>query len=270
MKEYYQNENGKLYCCDNIEYLKTVEENSFDLTVTSPPYDNLRDYKGYSWDFETLAKELYRTTKEGGVVVWVVGDATINGSETGSSFKQALYFMECGFNLHDTMIYEKSSFSNPSNNRYHQTFEYMFVFSKNIPKIFNAIKDRKNTYRNSGKATRKKDGSMDKIGERIYYGEKGMRFNVWRYPTGKGISTKDAMAYNHPAIFPEDLARDHIVSWSNENDLVFDPFMGSGTTAKMAERSNRRWIGCEISKEYCEITKSRLETERTQLKMSFV
>jgi len=268
MKEYYQTENGQLFCCDNVEYLKTIGNDTFDMTVTSPPYDNLRDYKGYSWDFEALAKELYRTTKQGGVVVWVVGDATINGSETGSSFKQALYFMECGFNLHDTMIYLKNSCPFPQKNKYNQIFEYMFVFSKGNPKTINPIK-RKNNY---GSFTRKMthrqtNGKMKEnsviLSETSNYG------NVWLYDSGYMKSSKDKSSFDHPAIFPEKLAYDHIISWSNENDIVFDPFMGSGTTAKMAERSNRKWIGCEISKEYCEITKSRLETERTQLKLNY-
>jgi len=273
MKEYYQTENGKLYCCDNVEYLKTVETNSFDLTVTSPPYDNLRDYKGYSWDFEALARELFRTTKEGGVIVWVVGDATINGSETGSSFKQALYFMECGFNLHDTMIYQKDSISFPEINRYSQIFEYMFILSKGSPNTFNCIKDRKNLHANGSKHI--KGNYRDTNGKARHNKENllkkhGSRFNIWRISVGCNKSTKDKIAFEHPAIFPEKLAYDHIISWSNENDIVFDPFMGSGTTAKMCEISQRKWIGCEISKEYCEITKSRIETERTQLKMSFV
>ena len=270
MKEYYKTESGKLFCCDNLEYLKQTEENTFDMTVTSPPYDNLRDYKGYSWNFEELAKELYRTTKQGGVVVWVVGDATINGSETGSSFRQALYFMECGFNLHDTMIYMKKGFSSPSSNRYHQVFEYMFIFSKGKLQTFNPIKDKLNTWDSWGKNTkRQNDGTLKDMGERKKKTRYGMRYNVWEYAVGRGNSTDDDIAYKHPAIFPEKIAFENIVSWSNENDLVFDPFMGSGTTAKMAERSNRRWIGCEISKEYCEITKRRLENERMQLKLNY-
>ena len=268
MKEYYQTENGKLFCCDNLEYLKTVETNSFDMTITSPPYDNLRTYKGYSWNFEELAKELYRTTKQGGVVVWVVGDATINGSETGSSFRQALYFMECGFNLHDTMIYKKRNI--PLNhNRYEQGFEYMFVFTKGNPKTFNPIMQKnipRKTSKNEGNHTQKQ-GLKKKISAPRK--KNSIKQNVWEYNVGYMCSTKDKIAYQHPAIYPEQLAMDHIISWSNENDLVFDPFMGSGTTAKMAERSNRRWIGCEISKEYCEITKRRLENERMQLKLNY-
>ena len=265
MKEYYKTESGKLFCCDNLEYLKQTKENTFDMTVTSPPYDNLRDYKGYSWNFEELAKELYRTTKQGGVVVWVVGDATINGSETGSSFRQALYFMECGFNLHDTMIWHKpNSFNFGSNLCYIQSFEYMFVFSKGKPKSISFIKDRKSN--NAGKSFSGK--SKGKNGEEIKNHKikktelYKKRYNLWKINVGQ----KEG---DHPAIFPERLAYDHIISWSNENDLVFDPFMGSGTTAKMAERSNRRWIGCEISKEYCEITKRRLENERMQLKLNY-
>jgi len=256
---------NKIYNENCLETMKRMEDNFVDLTVTSPPYDNLRTYTGEAeWNFEVfkeIAKELYRVTKFGGVVVWVVGDATINGSETGTSFKQALYAKDIGFNLHDTMIYEKAGFSNPSNNRYHQVFEYMFIFSKGRPKTFNPLKDRKNLWGIAwGKATkRKKDGSLlqfDK--EKIKVEEYGMRYNIWRYANGKGFGQKDEISYRHPATFPEKLAQDHILTWSNEGDIVYDCFMGSGTTAKMAILNNRNYIGSEISKEYCNIAEERL------------
>ena len=232
-----------------------------DMVLTSPPYDNLRDYKGYSFPFEDIAKELYRVTKQGGIVVWVVGDATINGSESGTSFRQALYFKEIGFNLHDTMIYKKHNFSNPSSTRYHQIFEYMFVFSKGKLKTFNPIKDKKNIYAGSGpwgkNTFRKVDGGM---GERPVnkISEYGMRTNVWEFMTGN-TNGDDKEALTHPAIFPERLAADHISTWSNEGDLIYDPFMGSGTTAKMAHLQKRNWIGSEISSEYCELAQKRIQ-----------
>ena len=256
---------NKIYHGECREVMKTFPDNCIDLTVTSPPYDNLRTYNGYTFDFEGIAQQLYRVTKEGGVVVWVVGDATINGSETLTSFKQALYFKEIGFMVHDTMIYQKSSFSNPSNNRYHQVFEYMFVFSKGDIKTFNQIKDRENIYHSSGKATRQKDGTITKIGERVYYGKYGMRFNVWRYATGKGVSTKSKIAFKHPAIFPEKLANDHIISWSNKGDLILDPFCGSGTTPKMAIENDRNYIGIEISEKYIPIIETRIKNAEPQL-----
>ena len=139
--EVYNIEPNNIYCVDNVEGMRLLDDEIIDLTVTSPPYDNLRKYNGYSFDFENVAKELYRVTKQGGVVVWVVGDATIKGSETGTSFKQALYFMECGFNLHDTMIYHKEIPTwNKTSMRYRQHFEYMFVFSKCICTTFNNIR----------------------------------------------------------------------------------------------------------------------------------
>ena len=197
-------------------------------------------------------------------MVWVVADATVNGSETGTSFKQALYFKEIGFNLHDTMIYLKNGFSNPSLNRYHQIFEYMFIFSKEKPKTFNPIKDRKNKYAGEtcwGKNTvRQKDGTLEERKRRVN-SEYGMRFNVWKYKVGGGIGQKDKIAYKHPATFPEQLAYDHIISWSNENDIVLDPLCGSGTTLKMAEKLNRKWIGIEINPKYCEIAKQRIIKE---------
>jgi site-specific DNA-methyltransferase (adenine-specific) len=248
-----------LYNENCLDTMARMEDNFIDLTVTSPPYDNLRTYNGYSFDFESIAKELYRTTKEGGVVVWVVGDATIKGSETGTSFKQALYFMECGFNLHDTMIYQKHNFSNPSNNRYHQIFEYMFVLSKGKPKSFNKIKDRENVVKGFRKVSngRYANGKIrDKTKEKrtlgnsdLFVDDFGMRYNIWKFTTERG---------KHPAIFPEQLANDHIKSWSNEGDIVYDCFMGSGTTAKMAILNNRNYIGSEISEDYCKIANERL------------
>jgi site-specific DNA-methyltransferase (adenine-specific) len=246
---------------DCLEVMKSLPSQSIDLTVTSPPYDNLRTYNGYSFDFEGIAKELYRLTKDGGVVVWVVGDATINGSETGTSFKQALYFKEIGFNLHDTMIYQKNNFANPSSNRYHQIFEFMFVLSKGKPKSFNPINDRKNVCAGesnwgSNKA-RQKDGSFKERPKKIV-SEYGMRYNIWKFMTSKGFATKDNFAYSHPAIFPEKVAHDHIISWSNEGDTVLDCFLGSGTTGKIAKQLNRQFIGIEISPEYLEISKRRI------------
>ncbi len=252
--------------CGNCVYIMSFWPNDcIDLTITSPPYDNLRDYKGYKFDFENIAKQLYRITKPGGVVVWVVGDATIKGSETGTSFRQALYFKEVGFNLHDTMIYEKSSFNNPSMNRYHQIFEYMFVFSKSKPKTFNSIKDRKNKCsKMGGDNTRNKKGDVihgKNTGKKL--NPYGQRFNIWRYVIGGGHVTKDKFAHEHPAIFPENLATDHIISWSNPGDFVLDPMCGSGTTCKMAKQLNRKYVGIDISQEYINLSQKRLEnTER--------
>ena len=231
-----------------------IDDGSIDLTVTSPPYDNLRSYNGYSFDFEAVAKELYRITKDGGVVVWVVGDATIDGSETGTSFRQALFFKEIGFNLHDTMIYQKHNFSNPSSNRYHQIFEYMFVFSKGKPKTFNALKDRPNVEAGKigswGKNTsRQVDGTMVERKRKVNT-EFGMRYNIWRIKT--------EMKPLHPAPFPEELVEGHVLSWSNPGDVVYDPFMGSGTTAKVAIETGRKYLGSEISSEYWEIAQKRI------------
>ena len=225
---------NKIYCEDHLITMDKMPDNFVDLTVTSPPYDNLRDYKGYIFKFKNTAKQLFRVTKIGGVVVWVVNDSVINGSESLTSFKQVIYFVEdCGFNLHDTMIYDAKK--PPLNhNRYEQSFEYMFIFSKGKPKTFNGIVENKKypDFRNKKAMQRKKDGSMN-----IGYSKQTdvrLRYNIWKYSTGGGLSTKDKITFEHPAIFPEKLARDHIYTWSNENDLVYDPFMGSGTTAKMA------------------------------------
>ena len=249
---------------DCVKALRQMSEGSIDLTVTSPPYDNLRTYNGNNaqWGesvWKSVIEELYKVTKEGGVVVWVVGDATIKGSETGTSFKQALWAMECGFNLHDTMIYQKAGFRFPFPNRYHQVFEYMFIWTKGKPKTFNGIIDRKNkhTNRTSPNMKRELDGSIT-YRKPFTQNEFGKRFNVWKYATGKGGSTNDVIAKKHPAIFPEKLAHDHIISWSNEGDTVLDCFMGSGTTGKMAKQLGRNFIGIELDKNYYEIAKSRI------------
>ena len=219
-----------------------MSDNYVDLVLTSPPYDNLRDYEGYEFDFESIAKELYRVTKN--VLVWVVGDSTNKGSESGSSFRQALYFMQLGFKLHDTMIYEKNSPAYPANrngNRYTQIFEYMFVFSKGeVPKQL--ISDKPNKWAGYKDFSGKLKNPVPDFSPRN---------NIWKYTTSfNGVK--------HPAPFPEALAKDHVLSWSRLDEIVYDPFMGSGTTAKAAKELGRNYIGSEISESYVEIALNRL------------
>ena len=229
--------------------MKGIPDKGVDMVLTSPPYDNLRDYKGYSFNFEGIAKELYRIIKDGGVVVWVVGDATIKGSETGTSFRQALYFKEIGFNLHDTMIYAKQNPVPYHHNRYNPQFEFMFVFSKGKPKIFNPIQENTKGFK-TGKY-RYPDGSL-KIANTPIIKETKMLNNIWYYVVG-------GKGNNHPASFPEKLAEDHILSWSNEGDTILDSMAGSGTTLKMAKKNNRNYIGIEIAQEYVDIINKRLQ-----------
>ena len=261
---------NKIYNENCLDTMQRMNDNFIDLTVTSPPYDNLRKYKGYSFDFENIAKELHRITKDGGIVVWIVGDATIKGSETGESFKQVLYFKEIGFNLHDTMIYEKHTSSFPARkdgNRYTQIFEYMFVFVKGKIKDITLICDKKN--KTGGELSRfGKYSYYNKEGEKVQEKNKGKitpefspRTNIWKYKVGFD------KVKGHPAIFPEKLANDHIISWSNEEDIVYDCFMGSGTTAKMCVLNNRKYIGSEISKEYVDLSNKRLIKYKTQNKL---
>lgn len=255
---------NKIYHGDCLEIMRQFNSESIDLTVTSPPYDNLRTYNGFSFDFESIAKELYRVTKSGGVVVWVVGDATVKGSETGTSFKQALYFKEIGFNLHDTMIYQKSHVSFPETNRYYPIFEYMFILSKGKPKTTNLINDRKNIYAGNtvSGGQREVDGRLSrKTGNRKQnrIKEYGVRYNIWRIDAGYMKTTKDKFAYEHPAMFPEQLAEDHILSWSNPGDVVLDTMCGSGTTLKMALINNRNYLGVDISSEYVDIANKRIQ-----------
>ena len=254
---------NKIICGDCIDVMKVMPDSSVDLTVTSPPYDNLRDYNGYKFDFKVIAKQLFRVAKNGGVVVWVVGDATIKGSESGTSFKQALYFKKIGFNIHDTMIYQKNSYPFPPSNRYFSVFEYMFVLSKGAPKITNLIKVSTVGYKSKSATSRQKDGSI--VAMRGAMGkDTRVKDNIWKYDVGYNLSTKDKIAFKHPATFPDVLAERHIISWSNENDIVYDPFMGSGTTAKMALKNKRKYIGSELSKEYCDIAEQRINTKLTK------
>jgi len=244
---------NKIYNGDSIELMKELEDNTIDLTVTSPPYDNLRDYNGFKFDFEGIAKELFRITREGGVVVWVVGDATIKGSETGTSFKQALYFKEIGFRLHDTMIYAKQNPVPYYHNRYNPQFEYMFIFSKGKPKTFNALREPKKTKGKCGNF-RYPDGTL-KSANTLNKDDTKLRNNIWFYIVGTASGNKE---FKHPATFPEKLAEDHILSWSNEGDIVLDPMCGSGTTCKMAKLNKRNYIGIDCSVEYCSIARERL------------
>jgi DNA modification methylase len=254
---------NRIYNEDCLEGMKRIPDNSIDLTVTSPPYDNLRTYNGnieqWSFDkFQEIARELFRVTADGGVVVWVVGDATIEGSETGTSFKQALYFMECGFNLHDTMIYEKNGTGAcGSNNCYWQTFEYMFVFTKGKIKTVHRLDNGKPRTKGGIKPGRITKDGIQKVEKRSdAEGKLQLRSNIWRYNVG---FTSGDDKTGHPAVFPELLAQDHILSWSNEGDIVLDPFMGSGTTAKMAILNNRNYIGFEMDKHYCDIANERIQ-----------
>ena len=244
---------NSIYNENCLDTMKGMQDSCIDLTVTSPPYDGLRVYNGYSFDFDLVASELYRVTKQGGVVVWIIGDSTTKGSESGTSFRQALGFKEAGFNLHDTMIWRKS---NPMpkfrSKRYFDVFEYMFVLSKGQPKTFNPLMqsnkragelyDYTAKVKTKGKVRTKKTFNIN---------DERYKDNIWECAVAKNDT-------DHPAVFPESLIADHITSWSNEGDIVYDPFIGSGTTALAARSLGRTYIGSEISKEYCLIAERRL------------
>lgn len=259
MSLFYSNDSVKIYNQDCVEYLSTLDTDSIKFVLTSPPYDDIRDYKGYSFPFESIAQQLWRTVQPGGVIAWNVADATVKGSETGTSMRQALYFMSLGFRLHDTMIYAKK---NPmpagvSSKRYHQAWEYVFIFSKDAPETFNPIMVKaKFGHLEANMKHRGRDGEIN------YVKTKRNEFtkvrNIFEYSVGGGHSTKDKIAFQHPAIMPEQLAADMISTWTNPGDTVFDPFTGSGTTAKMCEQLGRQFHGTELSVEYCEIARQRL------------
>ena len=261
---------NRVICGDCLEVMRGMAEGCVDLVVTSPPYDNLRIYGGINWDFDIfkpIAEQLFRITKKGGVVVWVVGDATINGSESGTSFSQALYFKEIGFNLHDTMIYWKNQFAFPESNRYAPVFEYMFVLSVGTPITANIIKtatNRENRIKRKNSSIRQRNGITQSL---KYETGKNTRNceNIWIYEVGYMKSAKETCAFEHPAIFPIALAKDHILSWSNPGDLILDPFAGSGTTLVAAKDLGRRFIGIELNQGYVDICNKRLDAVQPRL-----
>jgi DNA modification methylase len=272
---------NKVYYEPNQVTLEKLDDDLIDLTVTSPPYDDIkeslnivnnkivknyniiphsRDYDGYDWDIKRLAELLYLKTKRGGVVVWIMKDPVVKSSESLASCYTRIIFQEAGFITHDTMIFEKHNFSNPCKNRFHDIFEYMYIFSKGKPKTFNSINDRENKYAGQttyGKNTvRQKDGTLKERVKKVYT-DFGRRFNIFKYKVGTA-SGDDKTAFKHPAIFPLQLAQDHINIWSNSGDLIYDPFMGSGTVALASLKLNRNYIGSEISKKYGRIIEKRL------------
>lgn len=198
--------------------------------------------------------------KRGGCIVWIVADATVDGSETGTSFKQALFFKDCGFRLFDTMIWNKnSSGAIGALNRYENVFEYMFVLSKGKPKTINLIRDKLNKNSGlprSGGAIRRSDGIVYPASTaHQLIKEYGRRHNVWNI--NAALSKNDRCG--HPAPFPIQLANDHIISWSNEDDVILDCFMGSGTTGVACVNTNRNFIGIELDEKYFNIAKKRIE-----------
>lgn len=258
--------NNTIKCGNCVDLMKQLPDNYVDLVLTSPPYDNLRTYKGFVFPIDDIISELYRVVKKGGVVVWIVSDATINGSETGTSFKQALKFVEIGFNLHDTMIFSKT---NPVpqiyRKRYTNVFEYMFVFSKGtvkthnpimVPCIHAGLELKGTTYKNFSTGDQKRGKLANPVKSEKQKG------NIWEYVVGK--KAVDQEAKNHPAPFPYDLAKDHIISWTNQGDLVLDPMCGSGTTIVAASDLKRNYIGFDISEEYCEMARNRLKVHLTK------
>jgi len=265
IKPWYTNNLGKIYHSECTKVLRQLK-NKVDLVVTSPPYDQMRAYKGFKFDFRAIANGLADSLKEGGVIVWVVGDQTKDYTESGNSFRQALYFKRIGLKLFDTMIYRKTSAMPMPGRRYDPQFEYMFVLSKGNPKTFNPIEVPTKNYRhdkvkdhNKLKSTSASDGGAMRHDNKIYQSRKFKKLgNVWTYRIGD--NTKDKIAFIHPATFPEKLAQDHIISWSNEDDLIIDPMMGSGTTCKIAHSLKRRWIGIDMTEEYCDIAKQRIES----------
>ena len=250
-----------LFAADCVDFMEAMPMGSVDLTVTSPPYDGLRNYSGYSFNFKAVATRLFKVTKAGGVVVWVVGDR-INGGRSLTSFEQGLFFKRVGFRMHDVMVYQKKNTPFMRSNAYTNCFEFMFILSKGSPKTFNPLREK--TVR-SGYEMLVHNKGADGINKKIMkeLKKEKTKTNIWRYAVGLGGTTSDKIAFRHPAVFPEKLAEDHILSWSNEGDLVFDPMCGSGTTCKMAAVHNRKYIGVDICEDYISIAKERMHASKT-------
>ncbi len=248
---------NQIYCGDCVDLMKKIASNSIDLVVTSPPYDTLRNYNGFSFTFEKIVAELHRVLNDQGIIVWVIGDKIENGNKSLTSFRQAIYFQEHGFKIHDVMIYQKKNTPFMRSNAYTNCYELMIVLSKKGPKTFNPImvKTRREGFEMLPH-NKLADGINKKaLGE---LKEHKVKNNIWQYAVGLGGTTKDKIAFTHPAVFPEKLAEDQIITWTNEGDIVLDPMCGSGTTCKMAMINNRHFIGIDISDEYCEVAKKRL------------
>ena len=255
---------NKLITGDAVRYLKSVGTEFVDLTVTSPPYDDLRDYNGYKFDAKSMLSSILKATRPGGVCVWVVGER-INGGRSLTSFEHAFIGRDVGWTVHDVMIYQKKNTPFMRSNAYTNCYELMLVFSKGKPKTFNQLTE---PTKRSGWETavygKGADGDNSKR-RAIELKKQKTRTNIWQYAVGLGGTTSDRIAFQHPAVFPEGLARDHILSWSNPSDLVLDPMCGSGTTCKMAQEAGRNWLGIDISEEYISIAKQRLANMTLEL-----
>lgn len=255
---------NNIYHGNCVQLMKEMEEGMVDLTVTSPPYDDLRNYNGYHFDFEGVAQGLFHVTRPGGIVVWVVGDRIVKGDRTLTSFRQALYFQEVGFNVHDVMIYKKKNTPFMRSNAYTNCYEFMFVFSKHHVNTFNRLMDK--TIRQGFEGMPFNKGA-DGINRKVFKELKAekTKVNIWEYAVGLGGTTSDREAFKHTAVYPEKLAEDHILTWTNPGDLVFDPMCGSGTTCKMALLRGRNYLGFDISDEYVQLSKDRISKYASQL-----
>lgn len=255
---FYQDGSVTLYKGDNCDVMGTLPSQSIDLVLTSPPYDDLRTYGGHTWDFYGVAWQLKRVLKDGGVIVWIVNDATTDGSETGTSMRQALHFQQIGLSLYDSMIFRKQPPPPLNDPRYRQEWEYCFILSKGKPKSVNLITEEciLAGHINRGTVRNESDALSRKHGEGKPYNETKPRGNIWAYAVGT-----ESNPFSHPAIFPESLAKDHIVSWSDPGDIILDPFSGSGTTCRAAKDLGRYAIGVEINGPYCEAASVRMRQE---------
>lgn len=258
---------NRIILTECVKGMKSVPDDIIPLTVTSPPYEGLRTYDGLAdWNFMDVAKELYRITMPGGVVVWVVQEQIVNGSESGESSRQRLAFANIGFRLHHTMVLGKLGGHQHSKGRYGGALEYAFILSKGKPRYFCPFRDKKNKEAGREKifSNRRIDGTFPaKKKARVH--PYGFRSPIWFYATGKHHTANEDYAFDHPALMPQQMAEDFILSWSKVGDLVFNPFAGAGTVLKMALLNHRRYLGFEINPKYVEIARRRLKEAEAAL-----
>lgn len=264
---------NQIICGDSVEILRSFPDNSIDIVVTSPPYDAIRDYKGFSYDLHATGKEIQRVLKLGGVAVIVIQDQTKNFGKTLTSFRTILDWCDSfGFKLFETVIYRKYGAEGAWwNKRFRVDHEYIPIFLKGErPQYFNK-EHLKIPSKHGGKTL---TGGGTRLTNGIRIATRAIKINlmkcrgtIWEYLTaGDGSRLK----HEHPATFPDKLPYDFIQCFCPEGGIVLDPFVGSGTTTVAAKNLGRRYIGIDIAPEYCAIAEKRMQIESSSAQTRLV
>ena len=255
---------NSIICGDSAEVLKNFPDNSIDMVVTSPPYDGLRDYNGFSLDLHKIGKEIYRVLKDGGIAVMVIQDATKDFAKSLTSFRTIVDWCDnVGFRLFETVIYHKNGTEGAWwKQRFRVDHEYMPIFMKGKkPQYFNKeplkIPSKHGGKVMSGSGNRRTDGTLSETVRRPINTMK-CRGTVWDYLMA---GDKNPLKRKHPAVFPDKIPYDCIQCFCPEGGLVLDPFIGCGSTAVMAKVLGRNYIGIDISREYCDLAEERIEKD---------